>query len=99
LSPNFSDYTFWVHHLVNWDDRHLLAHAMASDFSVAWQCLSKRTIGFLLRIKLHALIRLGVSPPSLIDQSLFCLRGSLLLLPAGLRVARWFIFKPKSQFG
>jgi hypothetical protein len=29
---------------------------MASDFSVAWQCLSKRTIGFSLRIKLHALI-------------------------------------------
>jgi hypothetical protein len=27
---------------------------MASDFSAAWQCLSKRTIGFLLRIKLHA---------------------------------------------
>jgi hypothetical protein len=26
------------------DDRHLLAHAMASDFSVAWQCLSKRTV-------------------------------------------------------
>jgi hypothetical protein len=37
---------------------------MASDFSVAWQCLSKRTIGFSLRVKLHALIRLGVSPPS-----------------------------------
>jgi hypothetical protein len=34
----FSDYSFWVHHLVNWDDRHLLAHAMASDFSVAWHC-------------------------------------------------------------
>jgi hypothetical protein len=50
----FSDYSFWVHHLVNQDDRQLLAHAMASDFSVAWQCLSKRTIGFLLRIKLHA---------------------------------------------
>jgi hypothetical protein len=33
----FSDYSFWVHHLVNRDDRHLLAHAMASDFSVAWQ--------------------------------------------------------------
>jgi hypothetical protein len=32
---------------------------MASDFLVAWQCLSKRTIGFSLRIKLHALIRLG----------------------------------------
>jgi hypothetical protein len=27
---------------------------MASDFSAAWQCLSKRTIGFSLRIKLHA---------------------------------------------
>jgi hypothetical protein len=27
---------------------------MASDFIVAWQCLSKRTIGFLLWIKLHA---------------------------------------------
>jgi hypothetical protein len=28
---------------------------MASDFSVAWQCLSKRTIGFSLRIKPHTL--------------------------------------------
>jgi hypothetical protein len=37
---------FRVHHLVNRDDRHLLAHALASDFSVAWQCLSKRTIFF-----------------------------------------------------
>jgi hypothetical protein len=36
---------------------------MTPHFSVAWQCLSKRTIGFWLRIKLHALIRLGVSPP------------------------------------
>jgi hypothetical protein len=60
----FSDYSFWVHHPVNRDDRHLLAHAMASDFSVAWQCLSKRTIVFLLLIKLHALIQLGVSLPS-----------------------------------
>jgi hypothetical protein len=42
--PFFSDYSFWIHHLVNWDDRHLLAHAMASDFSFAWQCLSKRTV-------------------------------------------------------
>jgi hypothetical protein len=34
----------------NWDDRHLIAHAMASDFSVTWQFLSKRTIVvFLLR--------------------------------------------------
>jgi hypothetical protein len=36
---------------------------IASDFSVTWQFLSKRKIVFLLRIKLHALIRLGVSPP------------------------------------
>jgi hypothetical protein len=42
----FSDYSFWVHHPVNQDDRHLLAHAMASDFSVAWQFLLKRTIFF-----------------------------------------------------
>jgi hypothetical protein len=27
----FYDYSFCVHHPVNWDDRHLLAHAMASD--------------------------------------------------------------------
>jgi hypothetical protein len=52
--PFFSDYSFRVHHLVNQDDRQLLAHAMASGLSVAWQCLSKRTIGFLLRIKFHA---------------------------------------------
>jgi hypothetical protein len=32
---------FWVHHLFNQDDRHLLAHAMASDFSAAWQCKKK----------------------------------------------------------
>jgi hypothetical protein len=43
--PHFYDHSFWVHHLVNWDDHQLLAHAMASDFSIAWQCLSKRTIG------------------------------------------------------
>jgi hypothetical protein len=33
----FSNYSFWVHHPVNCDDQHLLAHAMASDFTVAWQ--------------------------------------------------------------
>jgi hypothetical protein len=60
----FSDYSFWVHHRVNQYDRQLLAHALPSDFLVARQYLSNRTIGFLLRIKLHALIRLGVSPPS-----------------------------------
>jgi hypothetical protein len=39
----------------NRDDQHLLSHALASDFTVTWQCLSKRTIGFSLRIKLHTL--------------------------------------------
>jgi hypothetical protein len=33
LPSIFSDYSFRV--LVNRDDRHLLAHAMAADFSVA----------------------------------------------------------------
>jgi hypothetical protein len=37
---------------------------MAYDYSVAWQFLSKRTNVFFLQIKLHALIRLGVSLPS-----------------------------------
>jgi hypothetical protein len=32
-SSIFSDYSFLLHHLVNWDDRHLLAHA--EDFTVA----------------------------------------------------------------
>jgi hypothetical protein len=41
-----SDYSFWVHHPIKQDDRHHLAHAMASEFSVPWQCLSKRTISF-----------------------------------------------------
>jgi hypothetical protein len=41
LALHFFQLFFWVHHLVNWDDRHVLAHAMASDFSVARQCLSK----------------------------------------------------------
>jgi hypothetical protein len=48
LALHFSNYSFWVHRLVNWDDRQLLAHAMASDFSVIWQCLSKRTFFFVM---------------------------------------------------
>jgi hypothetical protein len=36
----FSNYSFLAHHPVNRDDWHLLAHAMTSDFSVAWQFLS-----------------------------------------------------------
>jgi hypothetical protein len=42
--PFFPNSSFWVHHPVNGDDRHLLAHAMAFDFSVTRQLLSKRTI-------------------------------------------------------
>jgi hypothetical protein len=48
LALHFSNYSFLVPHPVNCDDRHLLAHAMGSDYTVAWQCLSKRTIGFSL---------------------------------------------------
>jgi hypothetical protein len=33
--PFFSDYSFLVHHPVNRDDRHFLALAMASDFTIA----------------------------------------------------------------
>jgi hypothetical protein len=40
----FSYFSFWFHHPANGDDRHLHAHAlMASDISVTWQFLSKRT--------------------------------------------------------
>jgi hypothetical protein len=42
--PFFTDYSFRVHHLVNRDDRHLLAHAMASDFSV---CPKKSSLPML----------------------------------------------------
>jgi hypothetical protein len=34
LVLHFSDNSFLVHHPVNWDDRHLLANAKATDFSV-----------------------------------------------------------------
>jgi hypothetical protein len=38
------------------DDLHLLAHAMASDFSDAWQFLSKRTIGYVHALKVRAIL-------------------------------------------
>jgi hypothetical protein len=46
LALHFSDYSFCVLHPVNWNDRDLLACAVASDFSVALQCLSKTPGGF-----------------------------------------------------
>jgi hypothetical protein len=57
--PFFSDYSFWVHHLVNQDDRQFLAPAMASDFSVAWQCLSKRTIVFFVTPPKQSFLKLA----------------------------------------
>jgi hypothetical protein len=36
-------YSFLVHHPVNRDDLHPFAHAIASDFTVAWQFFSRRT--------------------------------------------------------
>jgi hypothetical protein len=44
MALHFSDYSLQVHHPVNRDDQHLLANAMASDFSVAWLFLTKRTV-------------------------------------------------------
>jgi hypothetical protein len=50
----FLIFSFLVHHLVTWDDHHLLAHAMASDITIN-EVFSKRTIIFWLCIKLHTL--------------------------------------------
>jgi hypothetical protein len=36
FSAHYSDNSFLVHHRTNRDDRHLHAHAMASDFTVTW---------------------------------------------------------------
>jgi hypothetical protein len=47
---NSYSYSFCVHHPVKWDDRHLLEHAMASDFSVTWQYSHREQLIFL-RIK------------------------------------------------
>jgi hypothetical protein len=44
--PFFSDYSFLVHHPVNWDDQHPLAHAMASDFTVARQFSQREQLFF-----------------------------------------------------
>jgi hypothetical protein len=41
LAFHFSNFSFWVHQPVNRDGQHLLAHAMATDFS--WH---DRTIDF-----------------------------------------------------
>jgi hypothetical protein len=43
---------------------------MASDLSVAWQFLSKKTIRFLLRIKLHAWSREGLNSLHLLKYTL-----------------------------
>jgi hypothetical protein len=47
-TPFFPDYSFLVHHPVDWEDRQLLSHAMASDFTVTWQFYSKITIVFII---------------------------------------------------
>jgi hypothetical protein len=75
---------------------------MASDFSVTWQCLSKGTIGFSLRIKLHAQVMTFNSSVSEIPEAYFACKGLRLKTHAGVRlevcsrVARWYIFKPKT---
>jgi RimJ/RimL family protein N-acetyltransferase len=44
LGRLLSEYFILVHHPFKPDDRHLLAHAMASDFRVAWQYYAKPTL-------------------------------------------------------
>jgi hypothetical protein len=61
LALHFSNYCFLVHH-VNQDDWHHLAHAMASDFTVAWQYSQREQLVF--RYGSYSLNQLGVSPPS-----------------------------------
>jgi hypothetical protein len=51
---HFSNYAFWAHHPVYWDDWHLLARAMTSDISVAWQFSPKEQLFFSLWNRLHA---------------------------------------------
>jgi hypothetical protein len=49
----FSNYFFLVvHHPVNWDDRHLLAHAMASDFTVARQVSQREQLFFRYYVRI-----------------------------------------------
>jgi hypothetical protein len=56
LSPTFFAYYFFlVHHPVNWDDRHILANAMAYDFTVALQFSQREQSFFSLRTKLHTI--------------------------------------------
>jgi hypothetical protein len=59
---HFSDYSFLFRHLVHRDDQHLLAHAMASNFTVRTCCYvctyvrqtSKR---YLIRLPLKVTIK------------------------------------------
>jgi hypothetical protein len=45
-APIFYNYYFLVHHPVNPDDQRLLAHAMASDFTAAWQFSQREQLVF-----------------------------------------------------
>jgi hypothetical protein len=52
--------SFPVHHPVNRDDRHLRAHAMAPDITVAWQFSQTEQLVFSLWIKIHALLKINL---------------------------------------
>jgi hypothetical protein len=61
-SPTFfPDHDFHVHYPVNGDDQHLLAHALASDFSGSWQ-FSQRELHTLQSI--NHLIYNKINQPS-----------------------------------
>jgi hypothetical protein len=56
LGPSFfSGYSFLVHHPFNRHDQHLLAHALAFDFTVAWQFSHKEQLVFSLQISFFVL--------------------------------------------
>jgi hypothetical protein len=56
-----SDYYFLVHHPVNRDEWHILAHAMASDFTVTWQFSQREQLFFFFFFILDQTRRLLLS--------------------------------------
>jgi hypothetical protein len=75
----FSDYSFLVHHPANRNDRHILAHAMTSDFTVAWQHSQREQ-----HLKLLHIIKLLVTILIKLVRSILCasriLRASIAAL-------------------
>jgi hypothetical protein len=87
LALHFSDCSFLVHHHVNRDHRHLLAHAMATDFLVTWQHTQREQLFFVT----EQTPRHKESPRPVYCHNLFtlCPRQSKISRPMGhLRMSR-----------